>query len=398
MWNAPATTASISKPRTTDGSGLAPLPRQPDRLLRFAFPRERVRGQIIRLEQAWGEVARRHRQHEGREISPNLRQRLGELSAAGLLLSASLKFDGSLVLQIQSQGPVSLFVVECEQDARFRATVKIREGQRIMPDASLTDLLGPLRQARFAVTLLPRSDAEGATGQLSAPYQGIVPFEGDTLAELLENYMARSEQIPTRLWLAADEESAFGLLLQRLPASGGHGDDDDGQGDDSSDFSLDFDFDVAPGSDSNGVGSHDGGSAADHDAEAPDSVSGGDGDADPDAGWRRIVALADQITRRQMLEVDLEPLVRRAFASASPHIFHAAAPRFVCNCSRHKVESMLRLLGEAEIREIVREQGLVEVRCEFCGEEYLLGADEARRLFNDAGNDDRGDEPLIDLG
>ncbi len=316
----------------------------PDRLLRFSFPADGVRGQIIRLERAWLEVASRHRSHESREISPNLRQRLGELTAAGLLVSASLKFDGSLVLQIQSQGPVALFVVECENDARFRATVKIREGQRIMPDASLADLLGPLRQARFAVTLLPRSGTEG-TGQLSAPYQGIVPFEGDTVAELLENYMARSEQLPTRLWLAADEQHAFGLLLQRMPRTGGHAQPTDGTADD-----IDAD-----GFDADGI------------------------DAD---GWNRVVTLASTLTRAEMLELPVDTILHRLFHESPPRIYGFSAPRFVCNCSRHKVESMLRLLGRDEIDTIIREQGLVEVRCEFCGEEYQLGAADATALFD----------------
>lgn len=340
----------------------------PDRLLRFSFPAVGVRGQIIRLEHAWTEVARRHRTHEAREVSPNLRQRLGELTAAGLLLSASLKFDGSLVLQIQSQGPVALFVVECENDARFRATVKIREGRRIMPDASLADLLGPLRQARFAVTLLPRSGTEG-TGSLSAPYQGIVPFEGDTVAELLENYMARSEQVPTRLWLAADDEQAFGLLLQRMPTTGGiDAATDGGVGDGERDAS--------------GIRED-----ASHDAGDATHTAGLDPRAADDEDWNRLVTLAETLSRAEMLELPVDTVLYRLFHETPPRVFGARAPRFVCNCSRHKVESMLRLLGPEEIASIVREQGLVEVRCEFCGEEYQLGADEAFSLFDPTGSD-----------
>ena len=338
----------------------------PDRLLRFSFPAEGVRGQVIRLERAWIEVASRHRSHESREISPNLRQRLGELTAAGLLLSASLKFDGSLVLQIQSRGPVALFVVECENDARFRATVKIREGQRIMPDASLADLLGPLRQARFAVTLLPRSGTEG-TGQLSAPYQGIVPFEGDTVAELLENYMARSEQVPTRLWLAADDQHAFGLLLQRMPKTGGLAAPTDGDASaDGNRFTDDGRSpDDAPPKPSTGID--------------PDGIEDYDGtDAD---GWNRLVTLADTLTRAEMLELPVDTVLHRLFHERPPRIFGFSAPRFVCNCSRQKVESMLRLLGRDEIDGVLREQGLVEVRCEFCGQEYQLSAAEATGLF-----------------
>ena len=368
----------------------------PDRLLRFSFPAAGVRGQIIRLEHGWTEVARRHRTHEAREVSPNLRQRLGELTAAGLLLSASLKFDGSLVLQIQSQGPVALFVVECENDARFRATVKIREGRRIMPDASLADLLGPLAQARFAVTLLPRSGTEG-TGSLSAPYQGIVPFEGDTVAELLENYMARSEQVPTRLWLAADDEQAFGLLLQRMPRTGGiesptNGLDGlDGFGgdegvDDGVNANDDGERDASGVSEDGAIDARGARGAGDAgDAQGADDRH--DRHADDD-GWNRLVTLAETLTRAEMLELPVDTVLYRLFHETPPRVFGARAPRFVCNCSRHKVESMLRLLGPDEVASIVREQGLVEVRCEFCGEEYQLGADEAFSLFDRSGAGD----------
>jgi molecular chaperone Hsp33 len=354
----------MSMPRFPAGAGDGTASSTgPDRLLRFAFPRERVRGQIVQLGPAWAEVASRHRSHEAREVSPNLRQRLGELTAASLLLSASLKFDGALVLQIHSQGPVGLFVVECENDGRFRATVKIREGSRIMPDASLSDLLGPLRQARFAVTLIPPTGAAARKSPLVAPYQGIVPFEGDTVAELLENYMQRSEQVPTRLWLAADEQRAFGLLLQRMPHDGGLA-------------AGDADATTSDGSAVGGASAVDAGGA-----EAGPRAREDSGDEPDDEGWNRILALTGTLTRDEMLRCPIEELLVRLFWESAPAVFEAPTPRFVCNCSRQKVESMLKLLGRAEVDSILREQGLVEVRCEFCGEEYLLGADEARGLF-----------------
>lgn len=324
-----------------------------DRLLRFVFPDYRVRGQIVQLGASWKSVAARHRRHERRELSPNLRQRLGELSAAGLLLSASLKYDGSLVLQIQGAGPVLLFVAECEHDGAWRSTVKLRDGARVMPDASLIDMIGDSRQARFAVTLLParkrgprgdpreastvgsrESSREGSPGESSdnavllAPYQGIVPFEGDTVAEMLEHYMQRSEQVPTRLWLAADDRQAFGMLLQRLPA-----DDADGVGDSS------------------------------------------------EIGWEHVVTLAQTLTRPEMLEQPIEEILRRLFWECPIEVYESPAPRFECSCSLEKVASMLRMLGRGEVESILRDEGAIDVRCEFCAEQYSLDALVARGLF-----------------
>ena len=126
-----------------------------DTLIRFLFDQYRVRGQIVRIDAAWAQVARRHQQHEGRDLAPTVRDRLGELSSAGLLLAASLKFDGALVMQIQGAGPVALFVVECESGGSFRATLKLRPGATVPHDASLADMVNRNDAGRFAVTLVP---------------------------------------------------------------------------------------------------------------------------------------------------------------------------------------------------------------------------------------------------
>ncbi|MGE0800895.1 MAG: Hsp33 family molecular chaperone HslO, partial [Lautropia sp.] len=275
-----------------------------DTLIRFLFDRYRVRGQIVRLDDAWAEVARRHRRQDGRDLAPTIRERLGELSTAGLLLAASLKFDGALVLQIRGAGPVSLYVVECESDGSYRATVKLRSDAVVPPDASFGDLVNQDGGGRFAVTLVPdRLDraAAGTTGirprrgadagRIAAPYQGIVPFEGDTVAEVLESYMLRSEQIPTRLWLAADDHCAFGLLLQRMPDQGG--------------------------------------SAAGANPDGEQAI-------DPD-GWHRVVTLAETLTRAEMLELPVEAILQRLFWDTPITALDSRRQVFDCSCSRDKV-------------------------------------------------------------
>ena len=285
------------------------------------------------------------------------------------------------MLQVHSQGPVSLFVVECDGESRFRSTAKIREGARVMPDASLLDMLGPPEQARFVVTLVP-SNATGAPADdprpagpteagedraaqgaatLLAPYQGIVAFEGDTIAELLENYMARSEQIPTRLWLAADDAQAFGLLLQQMPSSGGRVDDPVGGGAD--DVFGDASADAAGADDPD-------------DADA----SANAGRFDPD-GWNRVLTLARTLTRGEMLGLPATEVLRRLFWECPIAVAPPRTPRFRCTCSQKKVESMLKLLGRDEVASIVRERAVVEVRCEFCARAYRFEGEQALGLF-----------------
>ncbi len=308
-----------------------------DSLIRFMFDKYQVRGQIVRLDQAWVQVALRHQQHEGRDLAPTVRHRLGEMSAAGLLLAASLKFDGGLVMQIQGAGPVALFVVECESNGTYRATVKLRADAHVPHDASLNDLVNQDEKGRFAVTLVPARAPAGSgrkaaasRSALTVPYQAIVPFEGDTVAEVLERYMERSEQIPTQLWLAADDHAAFGLLLQRMPQQGGK---------------LPADFD--------------------------------------DDGWRRVTTLAQTLTRAEMLQLPVEAILQRLFWECPMTPLAQRRPSFACTCSRDKVGAMLKMLGQSEVDSILAERGEVAVKCEFCNNDYRFDAVDSAQLFAD---------------
>ena len=165
-----------------------------------------IRGEIVRLDAVWQSVIERH------NYPPLLRDLMGELCAAAVLLAATLKLQGSMVLQIHGKGAVKLLVVECSGDLELRATAKW-EGE--LPDGTLQDLVG---DGRFVITLDPKDGNQA--------YQGIVALEGDSIAEILQNYMTRSEQLETRLWLAADGKHAAGMLLQKLPEKGESQDED----------------------------------------------------------------------------------------------------------------------------------------------------------------------------
>ncbi len=290
----------------------------PDSLERFLLRDAPVRGEIVSLDAAWRQVVQRH------DLPACVRDRLGELAAAALLLTATLKFDGSMVLQIHGDGPVALLVVECDAAGRFRATVKMRESVEVPENADLRALVNAGGRGRFAVTLEPREPGQ-------QPYQGIVPFEGETVAEVLEHYMQRSEQVPTRLWLAADGERACGLLLQRLPEEGGR---------------------PAPA-------------------------------ADPrdDDGWPRLCQLADTLEPAELLGLPPAQVLHRLFWQERLHAFDRRGCSFGCRCSRDKVAAMLRMLGREEISSILEERGSVEVRCEFCNLDYMFDAVDSAWLF-----------------
>jgi molecular chaperone Hsp33 len=274
-----------------------------DSLTRFLFEHAAARGETVHLDATWQSVQEHH------DYPAPLRQAMGELMAAAALLAATLKLKGSLILQIQGKGPVSLLVVECTGDLTMRATAKWA-GE--IPDGGLPGLVG---DGRFVITLDPKEGKQA--------YQGIVPLEGTSIAEILQNYMTRSEQLDTRLYLAADDRQASGMLLQKLPDQAGQ------------------------------------------DADA----------------WTRINHLADTVTSRELLDLSAEAILHRLFHEENLRLFEPQGVSFQCTCSRESVANMLRMLGRAEIDSVIEEQGSVEVQCEFCNQRYSFDRVDTEQVF-----------------
>lgn len=292
-----------------------------DQLSKYLFADRTVRAQTIMLEDTWRAVQARH------DYPSVIISLLGELVAASALLSANLKFDGSLVLQLQGDGDVRLIVVECRANLDLRATVKLREGAVLPEDGNLQTLLNTNGNGRFTVVLDPPRKQPG-----QQPYQGVVPLVGDTVAAALEHYMASSEQLQTRIWLAADGEHSAGLLLQKLP--------------------------------------HDGGNApvAQADEELDDT-------------WERALHLAGTLKTDELLQTPSATLVHRLFWQEDLIAFDPMPVRFHCPCSREKVADILRLLGQAEVDDILAEQGHVEVKCDYCTEAYTFDPVDCAEVF-----------------
>ncbi len=303
------------------------------RLLRFLFDRQPVRGAVVRLDAAWRELLAR------RDAAPHpapVRALLGEMVAAGLLMQSGLRFDGALVLQAQGDGPVKLAVAEVQGDLAFRATATLVGD--VAADAGLEAMLNANGRGRCAITLDPRQRRAD-----QPPYQGVVPLHGDRreplqrIEQVLEHYMLQSEQLPTRLVLAADDAVAAGLLLQRVPLEG--------------ERNL-------------------GGSTAD--------------DSAADDAFERTALLAATLTREELLTLAPEQILHRLFWDDALRVFDAATPRFACRCSRDRVRNMLRGLGRAESDSLIAERGEVEVACEFCGRQYRFDAVDVGELFTPA--------------
>jgi len=311
-------------------------------LHRFLFEGLPVRGAIVRLTEGWQEVLRRRESNTsgdqpGAYPAP-VRALLGELAAAAVLMQSNIKFNGAVVLQINGDGPVKLAVAEAQADLSFRCTATV-QGQ-VAPDARLSDMVNVLNEGRCAITLDPQDRLPG-----QQPYQGVVPLFGDqrekleSLGQVLEHYMLQSEQLDTRLILAADDHSAAGILIQRMPTEG--------------------EKNLA-------------------------STEAGIGITED---FNRIAILTASITREELLTLPSLEVLHRLFWEEKL-LRHepqegASGPRFACRCSTERVRRMIHSLGTQEAQSIIAERGDIEVGCEFCGQQYRFDAVDAAQIFTE---------------
>lgn len=272
---------------------------------RFIFDDMPVRGLHVRLENVWKHIV-------GQKHYPAaICRALGELLAAGALLSGNLKTDGTLIVQVQGQGRLKMLVVEATSDQTVRATARWDETADINDDESLTDLLGS--NSVFVLTLQPK-DAE--------PWQGVVPLEGSSIAQMLINYTKRSEQLDTQIVLASSDDACGGLLVQRLPET------------------------------------------------EPDAVS-----------WEHVSTLVQTLTPEELTRLDAQHVLYRLFHETPPRVFDPENIEFACTCSRGKVSDMLLMLGGEEVGGVVAEQGSIQIDCDFCHAKYVFDETDVNALF-----------------
>ena len=304
-------------------------------LHKFIFEGLPVRGMVVRLTDGWQEVLRRREGAEEPWPAP-VRQLMGEMAAAATLMQANIKFNGALVLQVFGDGPVKLAVAEVQPDLAFRVTATVK-GE--VPDsATLEGLLNQHGGGRCAITLDPKDKLPG-----QQPYQGVVPLHGDQreplhkLSEVLEHYMLQSEQLDTTLILAANDQVAAGLLIQRMPV--------EGQG----------------------------------------NLGRNEDDIGINEAYNRVAMLASTLTSEELLGLDVDRILHRLFWEETLRVFEPMrgelGPRFACTCSRDRVGRMLVSLGREEVDSVIAEQGKVNVGCEFCGTRYHFDSVDAGELF-----------------
>jgi molecular chaperone Hsp33 len=271
-----------------------------DHIIPFAFESLPVRGEIIYLSRAWRRMLRTQ------DYAPVVKETLGHAAAATGLIAQSLKFDGSVTMQIKGAGELRMLVMQCT------SRLELRGMATAAADVTATSFDELLQDAQSAITV----DAG------ERPYQGIVEVSRASLGASLENYFARSVQLPSHVALVSDERLSGGVLLQQMPGQ----------------------------------------------------------PIDPD-DWNRIGLLAATLRAEDFPEASGLDLIGKLFNEDDVRVFEARPVSFRCRCSRQRTDEILRMLGEAEVRDVLAEQGRVEITCEYCGRRRRYDAVDVTRVF-----------------
>jgi molecular chaperone Hsp33 len=276
---------------------------------RFLFDDTHIRGEVTTLSESFQSIQQRQ------NYPPVVTAILGEFLAAASLLSATLKFNGIVSIQAIGQGVITSLMAECSNNTQLRGIVR-GDYHNIGSEETFKSLLG---SATLAITIEPEGRER---------YQGLVPLDKDSLSECLEYYFAQSEQLSTKIKLAANQTTAAGILIQEMP----HSSDDE---------------------------------------QAQDN-------------WQHLSLLLESLKAEEQLELDHEEQLYRLFHEQQVRLFDPEALQFFCSCSKQRTAKMLISLGFDEVNQILQEQDLIEVNCEFCGQNYQFNQADINEIFDES--------------
>ena len=277
-----------------------------DTLQRFIFENTDVRGELVLLETSY-QTAFQHVDYPA-----PLKYLLGEALSATALMTATLKFTGNLSVQLQGDGIVKLLLVHATHLRQIRGLIKWK-GEPGEKDFS--QLIGT---GQCMISIEPEDGNR---------YQGIVPLDGSSLSQCLEHYFAQSEQLPTRMWLVANDEKTAGLMLQQLPRQQSNTDE-------------------------------------------------------RDKNWEHLTILANSVKKEELLDLPKTELLYRLFHLEKTRLFEEQEVEYRCTCSRDRSENIIVNLGKSEIRELMEINNPTTMNCEFCNAEYTFSQADLRRLFD----------------
>ena len=278
---------------------------------RFLFKEHDIRGQAIQLNESWQAMIK------DRHYPDAIISLLGEVTAISILMANGMKHEGRVTIQVQGGGPIQLLVVDVTHDLKIRGVAKTNA--KIEEQGSLDELLG---DGQILMTL--------ENTQTQHHFQSYVPREGNSIAKAFEGYLSQSEQLPSKIWLAASEKALGGVMIQKMPHSGSHVENE-----------INIDEDA----------------------------------------WNRITHLTSTVTEKELTELPAETIINRLFHEELVELFEQREVSYECPKDEEKVKNMLISLGEAEVHKILEEQGEIVIHNEMCNFHMRFGKDEVNQLF-----------------
>ncbi|MBI2785447.1 MAG: Hsp33 family molecular chaperone HslO [Legionella longbeachae] len=279
--------------------------KESDTLQRFIFEHAHIRGEIVHIEKTYQTIMSQ------RAYPPMVKNLLGEAIVSCLLLTSSIKFQGSLNLQFQGDKRLPLLLVQCDHELNIRAFAQFMENLETAEYASA------FLEGQMVLTINQNNQTNS--------YQSLVPIQSTSMSENLMTYFAQSEQIATRVWLAVNENAAAGMLLQLMP---------------------------------------------------------GEDTLQREQFWEYAVQLGQTVSEDELLTIDNETLLYRLYNETEIRTFERRRTQFKCRCSMEKMQQVLNILGEDEAKELLKEQGEVAIRCDFCNHKYTFDPIDITMMFH----------------
>ncbi len=283
-----------------------------DSTQRFIFEEANIRGELVHLNDSFITIMQQH------NYPKFIQQFLGEVLVAAVLLAGTIKFEGELTIQLETNGPIDLLVAKCTDTFNIRGLADWKE------DVKAGDLVEAFGQGKLVITIQPRKKTNY--------YQSIVPLAHRSVAEAIEHYFFQSEQLSTRLWLAVNDHSAAGMLLQLMP---------------------------------------------DVKAEEKENY------------WEHVVTLANTTKRDELLTLDNMVLLHRLYHEEDLRVFDEKPVNFRCTCTVERMEGAILTMGEEESNLLLKTNKEIAVTCEYCNHTFSFDKVDVARIFAE-----RGDGPL----
>lgn len=282
-----------------------------DILHRFIFENDPVRGEYIKLQESLHTILQQH------DYPPAVQRLLGEALCVAALLSAIIKFKGRLTVQFRGKGKLRLLLAQCDDQNQLRGLAKY-DGV-----SSYEELIAAFHDGVLVIMI--------DTGSNGQRYQGVVEWKGDSLAESIEHYFKRSEQLATKIILTNSETAAIGFLLQVIPMTEQN--------------SLGIQNEIIMPS------------------------------------WQRISALTESANEAILKTVEYPALLTQLYPEETMRIFDGTAVNFHCGCTRKRGQDAIYILGREEAEEELRDKQSIVVTCDFCNQEYIFDRVDVEEIF-----------------